>query len=61
MNEAGIERQFAIYHAFQIILEIVGDLTAMVVKDLQVIPKDDYINIEFLEKENTISRLIFTL
>ena len=55
LNEAGVERQFAIYHAFQVILEIVGDLTAMLVKDLQLIPKDDYTNVEFLEKENIIT------
>ncbi|KKM77242.1 hypothetical protein LCGC14_1372040 [marine sediment metagenome] len=55
LNEAGVERQFAIYHAFQIILEIVGDISAMLVKDLQLIPKDDYTNIEFLKEKNIIS------
>lgn len=55
LNETGKERQFAIYHAFQIILEIVGDLTAMMVKDLNVVPKDDYTNIKFLEKQNIIT------
>lgn len=55
LNNVGVERQFAIYHAFQIILEIAGDLSAMLVKDLQLVPKDDYTNVEILKKKNIIT------
>ncbi|KKK45267.1 hypothetical protein LCGC14_1166120 [marine sediment metagenome] len=55
LNETSAERQFAIYHAFQIILEIVGDIAAMLVRDLQLVPKDDYTNVEYLKKKNIIT------
>lgn len=55
LNNVGVERQFAIYYAFQIILEIAGDLSAMLVKDLQLVPKDDYTNVEILKKKNIIT------
>ncbi|MHA1292984.1 MAG: DUF86 domain-containing protein [Promethearchaeota archaeon] len=55
-NKIGIERQFAIYHAFQINTEIITDLTAMLVKDSKITPKDDYTNIEILRQNKVISR-----
>ncbi len=50
-----LKEQFGIYHAFQIIIEIMTDIIAMTVKDLKIKPKDDYSNIECLEKEGFLS------
>lgn len=56
INNLRLREQFSIYHAYQIILEIITDLTAMVVKDLKIIPKDDYINIDVLAENEIISK-----
>ena len=56
INNLSLREQFSIYHAYQIILEIITDLTAMVVKDLKIIPKDDYINIDVLAEKEIISK-----
>jgi uncharacterized protein YutE (UPF0331/DUF86 family) len=50
-----LKEQFGIYHAFQIIIEIITDLIAMVVKDLKVKPKDDYSNINCLKEQKFLS------
>ncbi len=55
-NKTKIKEQFSIYHAFQIVVEIITDLSAMVVKDLKKIPKDDYSNLEILAKEKIITK-----
>jgi len=55
-NKTNIKEQFSIYHAFQIVVEIITDLSAMVVKDLKKIPKDDYSNLEILAKEKIITK-----
>jgi len=55
-NKTNIKEQFSIYHAFQIVVEIITDLSAMVVKDLKKIPKDDYSNLETLAKEKIITK-----
>ena len=56
INNLSLREQFSIYHAYQIILEIITDLTAMVIKDLKIIPKDDYINIDVLAEKEIISK-----
>jgi uncharacterized protein YutE (UPF0331/DUF86 family) len=50
-----LKEQFAIYHAFQILVEITTDLIAMTVKDLKFKPRDDYSNIKCLKEQNFIS------
>jgi len=50
-----LKERFGIYHASQIITEIITDIIAMVTKDLKVKPKDDYSNIEYLEENQLIS------
>lgn len=50
-----LREQFSIYHAFQIISETTADLIAMAVKDLSVVPKNDYTNIDVLEEKHLIS------
>lgn len=50
-----LKEQFGIYHGFQIIIEIITDIIAMVVKDLKIKPKDDYSNIECLKEQKFIS------
>lgn len=46
---------FALYHAAQLGIEVTTDLCAMMVKDLQFIPKDNYVNFEVLKREGIIS------
>lgn len=50
--------QFAIYHGFQLIIEIITDLIAMLVKDLKIKPKDDYSNIECLQEQKILSETL---
>lgn len=56
ITKLNLREQFSIYHAYQIILEIITDLTAMIIKDLKIIPKDDYINIDVLAEKGIISK-----
>ena len=58
--KTNLEKQFAIYHAYQIIIEIITDLAAMAVKDLKILPKDDYVNINILAENNIISETLAT-
>lgn len=53
-----INEQLSIYHAYQIIIEAISDLAAMIIKDLNLIPKDDYTNINLLVKKQIISKEI---
>ncbi len=55
-NRITMKDQFSIYHAFQIMAELVADIIAMVVKDIKVIPKNDYDNIDTLRKKKLISQ-----
>jgi len=50
-----LQKQYGIYHAFQLSIEIITDLIAMVVKDLKLIPKDDYLNLETITNKKIIS------
>ena len=54
IEDLDIQKKYGIYHAFQITIEIITDITAMIVKDLKVIPKDDYSNFEILKKNKVI-------
>ena len=60
LTKTNLEKQFAIYHAYQIIIEIITDLAAMAVKDLKILPKDDYVNINILAENNIISETLAT-
>ena len=50
-----LKEQFGIYHIFQIIVEIITDLIAMICKDLKIKPKDDYSNINYLREYEILS------
>jgi len=50
-----LKEQFSIYHAFQIISELIADFAAMIVKDLNKIPKNDYFNLDLLVEQKLIS------
>ena len=50
---------FAIYHATQLSIETISDLCAMIVKNLNFNPKDNYTNFEILQRENIISDELF--
>lgn len=55
VESINLQKQYGIYHAFQIGIEIITDLVAMMVKDLRTIPKDDYSNIKIIENKKIIS------
>jgi len=46
--------RFAVYKAFQELVEASFDITAMTCKDLKIIPKDDYTNIDLLFEKKII-------
>jgi len=46
--------RFAVYKAFQELVEASFDITAMACKDLKTIPKDDYTNIDILFEKKII-------
>ncbi len=50
-----LQKQYGIYHAFQIGIEIITDLIAMIIKDIKMIPKDDYSNINVIKNKNIIN------
>ncbi len=50
-----LQKQYGIYHAFQIGIEIITDLVSMTVKDVKLIPKDDYSNINIIRNKKIIS------
>ncbi len=50
-----LQKKYGIYHAFQIGIEIITDLISMMVKDIRMIPKDDYSNIKIIENKKIIS------
>ena len=50
-----LQKQYGIYHAFQIGIEIITDLVSMIVKDLKLIPKDDYSNINIIKNKKVVS------
>jgi uncharacterized protein YutE (UPF0331/DUF86 family) len=50
---------FAIYHAFQLSMEVLSDVASMTTKDLTKIVKDDYSNFQILFDEKIISDPIF--
>ena len=49
------ERIFAIYHSAQLTVEVIIDISAMIVKDLELNPKDNYSNYETLFQNEIIS------
>lgn len=54
ISESAVQKRYSIYHAFQIAIEITADLAAMMVKDEQIVPKDDYSNISTLYEKKII-------
>lgn len=54
IKKSALQERYSIYHAFQIAVEVIMDITAMMVKDENIIPKDDYSNIDVLKERNII-------
>jgi len=50
-----LQKQYGIYHAFQIGIEIITDLISMIVKDVKLIPKDDYSNINIIKNKKIVN------
>ncbi len=50
-----LQKQYGIYHAFQLSIEGITDLVAMIVKDVKLIPKDDYLNIDIIANKKIIN------
>ena len=55
VESINLQKRYGIYHAFQIGIDSITDLVAMMVKDLRTIPKDDYSNIKIIENKKIIS------
>ena len=55
LEDLDMQKKYGIFYAFQITVEIITDITAMIVKDLKVVPKDDYSNIEILKTKKVIT------
>ena len=53
-EEVELVKKYGIYHAFQISVEIIADIAAMTVKDSNIIPKDDYSNLDVLRNKKII-------
>jgi uncharacterized protein YutE (UPF0331/DUF86 family) len=53
-EEVELVKKYGIYHAFQIAVEIIADIAAMTVKDSNIIPKDDYSNLDVLRNKKII-------
>ncbi len=58
-QQNNFERIFAIYHSIQLIVEVITDITSMMLKDLSLIVQDNYSNFEKLLKRNIISSEMF--
>ncbi|MCF2141330.1 MAG: DUF86 domain-containing protein [Candidatus Lokiarchaeota archaeon] len=52
------KEKYAIFHAFQIIVEAISDISVMILKDIGKVPKDDYSNLDLLGDSNIISQKI---
>jgi len=50
-----LQKQYGIYHAYQIGIEIITDLISMIVKDVKLIPKDDYSNINIIKNKKIVN------
>ena len=48
VKSANIKDLFSLYHAFQLSMEVIADLTSMVVKDSNFPVQDDYLNLQKL-------------
>jgi len=55
VERINLQKQYGIYHAFQIGIDGITDLVAMMVKDLRTIPKDVYSNIKIIGNKKIIS------
>ncbi|MHA1490515.1 MAG: type VII toxin-antitoxin system HepT family RNase toxin [Promethearchaeota archaeon] len=58
INNLELQKRYGIYHAFQISVEIITDIAAMIVKDIKKIPKDDYSNIDIIKKNKIINPVL---
>lgn len=54
-QEQDFQAIFAIYHAVQLIIEVIIDLSAMIVKDTNYQARDSYSNFEALLREKIIT------
>ena len=50
-----VQIKYSIYYAFQISVETMTDIVAMIVKDIEIIPKDDYSNIDILKDKEILN------
>ncbi|MBY8985320.1 MAG: DUF86 domain-containing protein [Candidatus Lokiarchaeota archaeon] len=55
IEQLELQKQYGIYHAFQIGIEIITDLISMIVKDVKLIPKDDYSNINIIKNKKIVN------
>ncbi|MBN1801550.1 MAG: DUF86 domain-containing protein [Candidatus Lokiarchaeota archaeon] len=58
-QQRDFEKIFAIYHSIQLIIEVITDIIAMILKDLSLVVEDNYTNFEKLFKKKMISNDLF--
>jgi len=58
-NKINSKDLFAIYHAFQLAMEVISDLASMISKDLSELVRDDYYNLEILFQKKILSSSLF--
>jgi uncharacterized protein YutE (UPF0331/DUF86 family) len=58
-QEQNFQAIFAIYHAFELIIEVIIDISAMIVKDINHKARDSYLNFEVLLREKIITQELY--
>ncbi len=59
-DKIGKKDSFAIYHAYQMNVKYISDITAMIVKDMKKMPKDDYSNLDIIGKSDFFPKSIIS-
>jgi len=55
VQEENYRNLFSTYHSGQLAIEVVSDISAMIVKDIGLVIKDDYKNFDLLKEKKIIS------
>lgn len=50
------QKLFSIYHGFQLIMEVIADIAAMIIKDIDQTSRDDYSNYQRLYEKQILDR-----
>ena len=59
LEQLNYQELFGVYHAFQLAMEVVADLSSMIAKDLSNLSRDDYSNYQLQFLKKIISKEIY--